>query len=343
MVPTSASGLARRCTTARCCREASSGRDSLARILPYLLIYSGNRMRWSSIFVYLSLLFVGIWLALSEYLYMPVVYDPAALGLSLVLVLAGFIGSALAWWHLLRIYAHPVPFRVALASSGLTIFGKYIPGKLWALVGRAGYIAEHSTHPLTAMSALSVTGQIIAIWLGLLLGGLTLLAGAAPMTLVWTMLALWGLLSAVLLSDLVHRGALAIARRMHLRLPTLPRLELRRLIGVLPPFVLTWMCWILGFGLFASALTGAPLQLADGLAFALAATVGIMAVIAPGGLGVREGLLVVLLASLGHSAADATMVAVHSRLWFLAGELGIFITGWWAGRPSRSCRGHESR
>jgi len=57
----------------------------------------------------------------------------------------------------------------------------------------------------------------------------------------------------------------------------------------------------------------------------------------------EESLLVLLLAALGHSAADATIVAIHPRLWFLAGEFGVFILGWWAGRPSHFCRGHENR
>jgi len=34
----------------------------------------------------------------------------------------------------------------------------------------------------------------------------------------------------------------------------------------------------------------------------------------------------------GHSAADATTVAVAARLWFLAGELTLFLVGWIADR-----------
>jgi uncharacterized membrane protein YbhN (UPF0104 family) len=67
---------------------------------------------------------------------------------------------------------------------------------------------------------------------------------------------------------------------------------------------------------------------ADGLAFPLAATLGIIAVIAPGGLGAREGVLVAYLVLAGQSVADATTVAVAARLWFLAGELALFVIGW---------------
>lgn len=290
-------------------------------------------VRWSVILVYLSLGFLGIWLVRSGYLHMPVVQDSVALALSLLLVVIGFLASALAWWQLLRAYSYPVPFRLALSSTGLTIFGKYMPGKLWIIIARAGYIAEHSVHPISAVAALSVTGQILAVWLGLLLGACIFLASPVPPVIVGATLGMWLALSAVLLSDVVHRSARAVAGRLKLRLPSLPRMRLRHLLALLPAYMLAWICWVAGFSLFASALIGTPPSIAHGLAFALAATLGILAVFAPGGLGVREGVLVGLLMVLGTPAADSTTISVQSRIWFLAGEGSIFLLGLLARSP----------
>jgi uncharacterized membrane protein YbhN (UPF0104 family) len=68
-----------------------------------------------------------------------------------------------------------------------------------------------------------------------------------------------------------------------------------------------------------------PLPFPIAFAFGLAGSIGIMAVFAPGGLGVREGILTGFLTLAGVDLPVATTIAVTSRLWFLAGELFIFL------------------
>jgi uncharacterized membrane protein YbhN (UPF0104 family) len=65
-----------------------------------------------------------------------------------------------------------------------------------------------------------------------------------------------------------------------------------------------------------------------GFGFPLAGTLGIMTLISPGGLGTREAVLVGYLNLAGIPVVDATTIAVASRLWFLGGEIFIFILGW---------------
>jgi len=57
-----------------------------------------------------------------------------------------------------------------------------------------------------------------------------------------------------------------------------------------------------------------------------------MAFIAPGGLGVREGVMVGYLTLAGLPIAEAVTIAGASRLWFLVGEAFIFTVGWLADR-----------
>jgi len=294
------------------------------------------RRAWPSLLVYLSLGFVVLWLGRSGNLVMPAIRAPGLLTASLICLLGGFIASAMGWTRLLALSGYPVAPHVALASVGLTIFAKYIPGKLWALLGRAGYTAKLSGHPLAAISSLSVTAQLLAIWIGLLFGGLVFLAmpelGPARLGLLALTACTWMLLTALLLSDAVGRAFQWLGGRLRIRLPPLPRQHWRQLIDALPPFLLSWAAWMLGFSLFVGGLTGQPPVLAHGAAFALAATLGILAVAVPGGLGVREGLLVLLLAALGVPAAAGAGVALHGRIWFLAGEASIFMLGLMARR-----------
>lgn len=289
------------------------------------------RRAWPTLLIYLSLGFLVAWLARSGNLAMPAIQEPVMFALSLPCLVGGFVASAMAWRRLLAVSGYPVRLPVAMASVGLTIFGKYIPGKVWALLGRAGYTAKLGGYPLATLSALSVTAQLLAIWLGLLLGALVFLAapelGRAELGLLVFTATAWSLLTALLLSDSAGRLMRWLAGRLGLRLPQLPPQPWRLLLAALPPFALSWTAWMLGFTLFVSGLTGQAPVLAHGAAFALAATLGILAVAVPGGLGVREGLLVLLLAPFGIPGAAAAGVAVHGRIWFLVGEASIFLLG----------------
>ena len=90
--------------------------------------------------------------------------------------------NAVAWKKILE--KSDYHFRVGdcLAGFGLSIFGKYIPGKIWMVMGRAAYIAEKSEVSLGALSAVSLNMQFIAIWIGLVFGllGMLLLEGCRP-------------------------------------------------------------------------------------------------------------------------------------------------------------------
>jgi uncharacterized membrane protein YbhN (UPF0104 family) len=76
----------------------------------------------------------------------------------------------------------------------------------------------------------------------------------------------------------------------------------------------------------ADSLTETTLSFKYGLTFPLAATLGILAIIAPGGIGVREGVLFLFLNSSGAlTVEEATTISVFSRVWFLVGESFLFL------------------
>ena len=76
------------------------------------------------------------------------------------------------------------------------------------------------------------------------------------------------------------------------------------------------------------SLTAIDIPWSVGFGFPLACTLGIMTVITPGGLGTREGVIFGYLTFVGMPTAEATAIAISSRLWFLGGEVFIFIIGW---------------
>jgi hypothetical protein len=62
--------------------------------------------------------------------------DPVALGASLALGLAGMTLIGLAWNRLLAILDRPMGTADAMRAYFVGQLGKYVPGGVWAIVGR---------------------------------------------------------------------------------------------------------------------------------------------------------------------------------------------------------------
>lgn len=277
--------------------------------------------------MYASLLFLLVALYEADYLVLPRAVRLGPFTLSLVLVVLGFLANALSWRQLLVRFGYDVSYTQALASTGLSVFGKYIPGKIWAIIGRAGYVAKWRGLALAAVSTASVNAQLITLWLGLALGALGLYGVGGLES--WGVLVggCWLVLSLILFCAAPHRAAERIATRMLRRETRIPTLSFASTASLIPWFACTWVLWAGGFYLLSISLLDVNLPLAVGLGFPLAATLGILVVIAPGGLGVREGVLVAYLLMVPMPLAEATTISVAARLWFLVGECSVFALG----------------
>lgn len=278
--------------------------------------------------MYVSLIFVAILLYRFDYLRVPEIASYPVLLASLPLQLAGFLCLVASWNVLLAKGGCPVRFSVGLSALGLSVLGNYVPGKVWLIMGRAGYVAGRHGYPLAKVSVLSLHAQLITLWAGLALGSIA--AFAVGGLRVWgpLILLLWLALTLTTFSRSVHGLVALMVGRIVRRRVSIPLLSFKSTGHAVIWALATWICWSFAFYLFLIALGVVGVSPADGLAFPLAATLGVVAIIAPGGLGAREGVLVAYLVLAGQSATDATTIAVAARLWFLAGELVLFAVGW---------------
>ena len=105
----------------------------------------------------------------------------------------------------------------------------------------------------------------------------------------------------------------------------IPKLSFLKAIKVIPWFFLIWLFWSLSFYFLIKTVSEEDVRLVTGSGFALAGSLGIVAVIAPGGIGVREGVLAFILTLAGFNIELAASISVVSRLWFLIGEAFIFL------------------
>jgi glycosyltransferase 2 family protein len=247
--------------------------------------------------------------------------------LSGLLYLLGLGLSALYWDRLLRHLGARLPARVVLRACYLGHLGKYLPGKAWALFLRASLVRGHGVSlglaALTAFYEVLTTmaaGVLVATVLFALLGTDTGagLNGETLRRLMWLeqlnegglqrsvvvllsaalFLAIVVPLQPAIFNWLVHRMSLPFRERDADKLPRI------RLAYLLEGLALTSVGWLLLGASFAATLRGivgddwswldartARLPAIMGLAYVIGFTV----LVAPGGLGVREFLLMLLL------------------------------------------------
>jgi len=278
-------------------------------------------------FFYISIAFLIIALIRANYIQKPTFHNITYVYISFAFLFAGFFLDGIAWGKILKKANYNIQLQNGISSLGLSIFGKYIPGKLWVLLGRAEYISKKYDIPRKNTSSLSLNAQFISLWVGLLLGTIGLLLINKIDIYGLTALGLFALLTLTIYTPLFHRLFEFLVLKVIKRTINIPRLDFKNVLQVLPWFIINWGFWIVSFYFLGESLTAEPVTFNIAWGFALAGSLGIMAVIAPGGLGVREGLLTGYLSLAGLELADATTIAVASRLWFLAGEVFIFGVG----------------
>jgi len=283
--------------------------------------------KYFNIFIYLSLVFLIIALYKLDYLIIPIFYNYYYLVLSIVFVLAGFLFDAISWYKILIYKGFKVNILQAVTSMGLSVFGKYIPGKIWIVLGRSAYIAKNNGGCEKELGSISLIAQFLSLWTGAIVGFFVLVVLPVQKSYPLIILTIIGiaLFTAVLYLRYIHDFFDYLIKKIFKSDFLIPRLLFNESLNIIPWYFMNWICWSAGFYFLVNSLTIEEVSILTGFSFPLAATVGLIAVFVPGGLGVRESIITGILVLFGIKLNQATAISVISRFWFMTGELSIFI------------------
>jgi hypothetical protein len=250
-----------------------------------------------------------------------------------------------AWRRILVAWKASIGFWPAVRIVSVSRLGLYVPGRIWQMTAMST-MAEREGVKWQAAVGSSVLNTVVNIAMGFLVA---LVAGWRSFDTISqgrtglgvTLLAV--VLGAVLLLPTALPLILGTARRLTKKdLPdvTLPHRAVYLAIGA---NILAWLLYGAAFQLFVLGMTGsAPGSFADYVtAFAWPYLVGYLALVVPGGFGVRELALAAALGAL-HLATPATaaVIAVSSRLWLSLLEIvpGLLFLRRTSGSHSRAPR-----
>lgn len=244
--------------------------------------------------------------------------------ISIILLFAGFILSAISWKVALKMHGIDITSRQAIMSHGLPAFTKYIPGRIWTILGRAALI-QNKDHNVKKLSFISLKEQLIYLSLGFIISIYPIVRTEKIREYSFIIISISVFLFILLFSEHLQKLFQRIWNYIFKKEINIPIIKGREFVKLSWFILWYWSVWTLGFYfLLISVLGIVPIYYA--FAFPLSVSLGLISIIFPGGIGIREGVIVLFLVANGIQTEVAVTFSVLSRLWFLLGEIFIFLT-----------------
>ncbi len=254
-----------------------------------------------------------------------------AFGVALLLSLANYAIRFVRWQVYLRWQGVEVPRRSSLIVFGAGLSLSITPGKLGELV-KSYLLRELHDVPATRTAPIVIAERVtdlvallVLAVIGVFVYGVhtTLVLAAGGMVAFLMVLLAWPMLALALI-DLVTSPRLARRFRDPLRevyagLSALSRP--RRLVIATGLAIPAWGAECVGFALICNAFPGAEVALPLAVVIYAATTIAGALSFLPGGLGVTEGAMTILLVQSAERitqpiALDATLLTRIATLWF---------------------------
>ncbi len=253
--------------------------------------------------------------------------SPGWLGLSLLAVLVSYAVLIEAWRRVVVGLGETLAFIPAARIWLVASLGKYLPGKLWAVAGAAVLAKRAGVNPLSAVSG-ALLLQAMAVSSGLFVAAVTVRAAAEGLgnstRVVAGMMALVALAATI---GLAWPRAVAVLRRLAPgALKDIRPIPSGALLVAFGANIVAWFAYGIAFycltrGLIAEQTASVSQSIG---VFSGAYVIGLVTLFAPGGIGPRESIIVLLLLE-PVGARIAVALAIASRLELTFTEIGCAV------------------
>ncbi len=277
-----------------------------------------------AIFVFLGKMVWNNWNQVKD---TPFALQPFPLVLSTLLFAFSYFIQIWAW------YLITLRLKVALSSSDTlqswfySQLGKYLPGKVWLFLGRFYFYESKGKSKKNISIALYLEMVIM-----MMAAGLVFLAALIFQRELWLFYS-WrqsGWLVPLFLLGFISLHPRVLQKILNWFLVRLNRehvslsISYANILWILFVCIVCWVVGGVGFYFFVDSVYPVAPQYILFLtgALAISSTLGLIAIFAPSGLGVREGVLVYLL-SLMMPVSVAVIISISTRLWMTLIEIGL--------------------
>jgi len=249
--------------------------------------------------------------------------NPWLLFASAVLLFGHFTISGLGWWVLLHFFGGDLPPYQAVRISALAMLGRYIPGKIWTVASKI-YMAHAKGVAKKITYIASVYEFILFNLSGFFI--FLLMEAITPSGIVYLKSLFVTFVFLVILLFWWPNGVIWFLNhtlRLTRQAPVEKSLKRLQIFCIFLYYSCAWLIAGLSFYLFVQGIVPGMVYSQLTGALALASIVGFAVLLAPGGLGIREGVIAALLILSGVATDMAVFVSLCSRIWSTGGEILI--------------------
>ena len=232
------------------------------------------------------------------------------------------VGQALLWHMVTFTNQASIPASRAVIAWLYSGLGKYVPGKVMLWAARIVPYRRHaqSVQKVTFCFSLEIALQFLGS--GIIVATAIALSPKGPLAAyrhaAWLLVAMLAIVVNPRVIEVCANYALGLLKRP----PIVVSMRLGQSLALTIGYVANGLLVGLGFFLLVSALH--PTIFADYFflvgSLLLAGMIGLVSLLAPAGLGVRDGILLVALETIMPSGA-AALVVIVARLWTTMGDL----------------------
>lgn len=248
-------------------------------------------------------------------------FDVPLLIVSILFLFIYFLLFVFGWELILKRLGVSLSFLKAIKIIFYSQIGKYLPGKIWVFVGRI-YFCQQLGIPASKIFLSMVLEMALTIISGMVifLVGLSIFPGAQIHINAFFLMVV-----VVILFIIIHPKVFTRIINIFLHLvkkgPIRIDLNFSQICGIIMYYCIVWLSFGIAFYFLINSTTFIALSKIPLLAgsFSISATIGAMALFVPGGLGVREGVLALLLSNFFPTSL-AILLSVLSRIWISFGE-----------------------
>ncbi len=224
--------------------------------------------------------------------------------------------------EVLALLGHRLPYSRVSKILFSSLLAKYLPGGWWALLGRAHFYRQEGLN-LTQASLAVLLETVLVVTSGILTFSL-FFPGHSAFFKDWQkgFFTLIGAGCLISIHPYFLNLFLSMIQKVFKKDWVPLSFSYRSMAYPFAVFCCFWVGMGMSFWLLAAALTEVELSLVPQMisAFTLSWAVGFFSFVTPGGLGVREGALTLLLKPFFPLYAAAAL-ALLSRVWWLGGEV----------------------
>ncbi len=240
---------------------------------------------------------------------------------SILFLFIYFLLFVFGWELILKRLGVSLSFLKAIKIIFYSQIGKYLPGKIWVFVGRI-YFCQQLGIPASKIFLSMVLEMALTIISGMVifLVGLSIFPGAQihinPFFLMIVVVILF-----IIIHPKVFTRIINILLHLVKKGPIRIDLNFSQICGIIMYYCIVWLSFGIAFYFLINSTTFIALSKIPFLAgsFSISATIGAMALFVPGGLGVREGVLALLLSNF-FPISLAILLSILSRIWISFGE-----------------------